>query len=98
MPFLQQQQPFRKDEGREVDACLLPDEDGEQFRLARVPKDPGTRDRPTPYVDANRLLERVPHAAVTAERMAPWNAPDFLEILAELAEAFDKPLHACAQR
>lgn len=68
---LQQQHPFRQDTGKEVDACLLPDEDGEQFHLALVPKDPGTRNRPTPYVEADRLLERVPDAAVAGERIAP---------------------------
>jgi len=95
---LQQQQPFRQDTGEEVDACLLPDDEGEQFHLALVPKDPGKRDRPTPYVEADRLLERVPDTAVAGERIAPWNAPGYLETLTELATAFDMPLQECAQR
>ena len=96
---LQQQQPFRQDTGKEVDACLLPDDDGEQFRLFLVPEmDSGTRDRPTPYVEADRRLERVPDAAVAGERITPWNAPDYLETLAELAAAFEQPLRECAQR
>jgi len=95
---LQQQQPFRQNTGEEVDACLLPDEAGEQFHLALVPKDPGTRARPTPDVGADRLLERVPDSAVAGERMAPWNAPNYLETLAALAAAFDRPLQECAQR
>ncbi len=95
---LQQQQPFRQDDGKEVDACLLPDDEGEQFTLALVPKDPGTRDRPSPYVDADRRMDRVPDAAVAGERIAPWNAPDYLATLAEIAEAFDMPLRECAQR
>lgn len=94
---LQQQQLFRQNTGEEVDACLLPDDD-ERFHLALVPKDPGKRDRPTPYVEADRLLERVPDTAVAGERIAPWNAPGYLETLAELATAFDMPLQECAQR
>jgi len=96
---LQQQQPFRQDTGKEVDACLLPDDDGEQFHLFLVPEmDSGTRDRPTPYVEADRQLERVPDAAVAGERITPWNAPDYLETLAELSAAFEQPLRECAQR
>lgn len=95
---LQQQQPFRRVTGEDVDACLLPDDEVEQFHLALVPKDTAIRDRPAPYVAADRLLERVPDAEVVGERIAPWNTPDYLEQLAELAAAFDMPLGACAQR
>jgi CRISPR-associated endonuclease/helicase Cas3 len=94
---LQQQQPFRQDDGREVDACLMPDEEGEQFSLYLVRDKPGAR-REMLYVEYDSLLERIPDGAVTGERIAPWNAPDYLKTLAELAAAFDKPLQDCAQR
>ena len=68
---LQQQQPFRADDGREVDACLLTDEDGEQVHLALVPKQTGSSGEPQPYIDADRMLERLPDASVAGERIAP---------------------------
>ncbi|WP_225783626.1 type I-F CRISPR-associated helicase Cas3f [Xenophilus sp. Marseille-Q4582] len=94
---LQQQQPFRQDDGREVDACLLPDEDGEDFALHLVQDKPGVK-RETLYVEYDSKLERVPGAAVAGERIAPWNAPDYLQTLADLAAALDMPLLLCAQR
>jgi CRISPR-associated endonuclease/helicase Cas3 len=96
---LQQQQRFRAEDGQEVDACLLPDEDGEQIHLALLSQQAGERGcQPFVVVDADRMLERVPDACVTGERISPWNAPDYLETLAALADAFDLPQHDCAQR
>lgn len=52
-----------------------------------------------PIESTGNLRSRRPlYAAVGGERIAPWNAPDYLEQLAELAAAFDMPLSACAQR
>ncbi|CAN7153009.1 type I-F CRISPR-associated helicase Cas3f [Pseudorhodoferax sp. LjRoot39] len=94
---LQQQQPFRQDDGPQQDACLLPDEDGERFVLHLVEDKPGAR-REALYVEYDSKLERIADAAVAGERITPWNAPDYLQALAELAAALDMPLQACAQR
>ena len=85
----------RQDDGREVDACLMPDE-GEHFSRHRVHDQPGAR-RDRLYV-ADSVLEPIPDAAVAGERTAPWNAPHYLATLDELAAAFDKPLQVHAQR
>lgn len=94
---LQQQQPFRQETGDDVDACLLPDEDGEQVSLHLVQDKPGVR-RETLFVEYDSKLERIPDAAVAGDRVAPWNAPSYLETLADLAAAFDIPLRRCAER
>ncbi|MGF6527660.1 type I-F CRISPR-associated helicase Cas3f [Variovorax sp. PvP013] len=94
---LQQQQPFRQNDGPQKEACLLPDEEGERFVLHILEDKPEAR-RETLYVEYDSKLERIPDAAVTGERITPWNAPDYLQTLAELAAALDMPLQVCARR
>ena len=94
---LQQQQPFRMNAGDEEDACLLPDDEGEQFHLHLVSDKPGARQE-TLFVEYDRKLERIPDTAVAGDRIIPWNAPDYLETLAKLAAGFEMSPRECAQR
>lgn len=94
---LPQQQPFRHDPIPRVEVALLPDEDGEDYRLHRV--DPGKRRWEKRYVEIDEgLNHRIPDARVRGTRIGAWGQTDYMTELAELAEALDMSLAQCAER
>jgi CRISPR-associated endonuclease/helicase Cas3 len=93
----QQQQPFRLDTQQRVDLVLLPDEEGEDFRLTRI--DPGKRRYESIYVPVeNSLNQRIGDAELSGPRISPWGETDYMQALIELAEALDMSLEHCARR
>ncbi|MFT3718982.1 type I-F CRISPR-associated helicase Cas3f [Pseudorhodoferax sp.] len=96
---LQQQQPFRRHAGAEVDACLMPDEEGERLHLCTVlPEHERRQGESQPYIEVDRLLTQLPDSVVLGERIAPWAVPDYLAELTALAQHRGRPLQACGQR
>jgi len=97
--ILQVQQRFRDDGKRpEVELVLLPDEDGENYRLHRI--DP--RDRKSPSIEVPLQdgidLHRVPDEHVCGDRIGIWGANDYMQILREYATELDMSLEDCARR
>ena len=95
--FLPQQQPFRADEGADVDLVLMPNEDGDDFDLTRViDADKRRRGAKPQTARVNSLCRRVPAAEVQGTRIAPWGATDYMAELERLATELDLSLEACA--
>ena len=96
---LQQQQPFRENTGREVEACLMFDEDGTALHLFRVPP-PQRRKRgeEAAYIEADAMLDCLPEAAVQGQGILPWGVPDYLATLTDVAESRGMSLEACGRR
>lgn len=95
---LPQQQPFRKaPQPDDITLVLLPDEDGTTDELYEVTE--GARNGQNLYVKVDQSLRhRIPDAAVTGERIAPWGVTDYMDALSELATALDLSLRHCAER
>lgn len=94
---LPQQQAFRYDPIPRVEVALLPDEDGEDYRLNRI--DPGKRRWEKRYVEIDDgLNHRIPDAQVRGARITPWGQTDYLTELAALAEERDMSALECAER
>ena len=92
---LQQKQPFRLDTQDELDAVLLPDEDGESWQLRELVDAQRGRKDETPI---QLLCHAVPATEVHGERIVAWGASDYLTELSALADEMDLPLQDCARR
>ncbi|VCU69226.1 CRISPR-associated nuclease/helicase Cas3 subtype I-F/YPEST [Pigmentiphaga humi] len=91
---LPQRQPFRADPRPKVELVLLPNEDEDDFELARIEEKNGR----TQTVIEDALRHQVPDQRFRADRVVPWGRVDFIAALTEHAEAFELDLMSCAQR
>ncbi len=95
--FLPQHQPFREDNGADVDLVLMPNEDGDDFDLTRViDADKRRRGAKPQTAKVNSLCRRVPASQVQGTRIAPWGATDYMAELDRLATELDLSLEECA--
>ncbi len=90
---LPQQQPFREDNVPDRTLVFLPDEDEEALVPHRVEDDPNRRGRVL-YVPAREMLHE--SLLEPASGICPWGEFDLAALLAEQAEALDKPLSGIA--
>lgn len=91
-----QQQPFRQQTLPQVEVRLLPNEDEDACLLHRLHEQKG---RDELWVDVDEALHhRVADHDVRGVGIDAWAAPDYLTELAQLAEAMEMPLRACAER
>jgi CRISPR-associated endonuclease/helicase Cas3 len=93
---LQQQQPFRKQTQKEVDLVLLPNDDEDDYVLARVADEPGQRDKL--FIADDEKNHRIPDDAVRGEHIAPWGATDYMTELTRLADSMEISLETCAKK
>jgi CRISPR-associated endonuclease/helicase Cas3 len=95
---LPQRQPFRQaPHPDDITLVLLPDEDATADELHEVMD--GARKGQNLYVKIDQSQRhRVPDAALSGERIAPWGVTDYMSALTELAAALDLPLRRCAER
>jgi CRISPR-associated endonuclease/helicase Cas3 len=95
---LPQQQPFRKaPQPDDITLVLLTDEEGTTDELHEVTD--GARKGQNLYVKIEKSqCQRIPDAAVTGERIAPWGVTNYMDALTELATALDLSLRHCAER
>lgn len=93
---LQREQPFRKEPvPAEVTLVLLPDEDGEAEALHFVvdEKKPGR----SLYPPVQGMLHRVPQEALQGEHIQSWGTPNYMAVLAKLAESRGVSIAHCAK-
>lgn len=96
---LSQRQPFRDDDGPEIELVLIPDDEGEDYVLKRVRDKKelvGVSGPGELLVEAHE--ERLPPGSVQGEHISAWGALDYMEELIRLADALDLPLAQCARR
>ncbi len=95
---LPQEQPFRKAPiPADITLVLLPDEDGTADELHEVTD--GARKGQSLYIPIDKSkCHRIPDAAVSGERIAPWGVTDYMDELSKLATALDLSLPRCAER
>ncbi len=94
---LQQHQPFREDNLERVDLALLPNEEGDDYRLTRI--DVGKRKHESIYVTVDGSQNhRIPNEALVGPGICAWGETDYLDALTLLAGELDLPLEDCAKR
>jgi CRISPR-associated endonuclease/helicase Cas3 len=93
---LPQQQPFRLS-APDIELVLMPNDEGDDYEIYEI-RDGGQviggRRGEAVYVLCERNL--VPEAEVVGEGICPWGRDDYLELLIEVAAAWDMPLSECA--
>ena len=96
---LPQQQPFRAESERQIDLCLLPDDDLPRgYALHAVAESRGDgRVRQYVSIDAGKHCDIAP-AAFSGPRIEPWGESDYLAALQTLAESMEISIETCAQR
>lgn len=92
---LPQQQPFREDDQPGSVLAFLPDDEEETLLPHRVEDDPARRGQSI-YVPACELLRCI--ALESAAGIGAWGEFDLLALLAEHAEALDRPLADTARK
>lgn len=93
---LPQQQPFRLS-APDIELVLMPNDEGDDYAIYEI-RDGGQviggRRGEAVYVLCERNL--VPEAEVVGEGICAWGRDDYLELLTEVAAAWDMPLSECA--
>jgi CRISPR-associated endonuclease/helicase Cas3 len=93
---LQQEQPFRKQSQQEVDLILLPNEDGDDYKLCYLLAQKKGQAIEVPIELAKN--HRISDLLLEGMRIQPWGDPDFMLSLTKLAEELDLDLATCARR
>lgn len=94
---MSQQQPFRRaDPHKEAELVLLPNEEDDDYVLNRINRD--GREIEYAALRDGVDLHRIADAQVRGERIAPWGASDYLEILDSYATSMESSMDACAKR
>lgn len=96
---LPQQQPFRADSQRQIDLCLLPDDDAARGYALHAVAELRERGRITQYVriDAGKHHD-LPAAVFSGPRIEAWGGDDYLIALQSLSERMDISVEECAKR
>lgn len=92
---LQQQQPFRADHQQRVELVLLPDEEGEDYRLTRI--DAGQRKYESIYVPVEESQNRridIP----AGPHIDAWGETHYMQALSTLAAELELSLEDCARK
>ena len=98
LTILQQEQPFRDDQGQQrVDLALLPNEDEDGFLLHKIEKQKNFAGNNYTLIDES-MLERLPESRVQGDRVSPWFVEDYPVLLIHQAEAEEMDLHRCAKK
>jgi CRISPR-associated endonuclease/helicase Cas3 len=93
--LLQKEQPFRKNRP-DVDLVLLPNEDGDDFRLVRLwePRTKGTPARPVDVEKSHNHRVDLPENP----GISPWGAVNYMSALLNLADGLEMDVEQCARR
>ncbi|MDO3383301.1 type I-F CRISPR-associated helicase Cas3f [Gilvimarinus algae] len=95
---LPQQQPFRKQTGKEMTLVFLPDEDETCLLPHRIHEE-GGRGKPHIYVSASHMVATLEWADIPmGQGISPWGRFDLLALLKEQAEAQGVSLEQCAKK
>lgn len=92
---LPRQQPFRRQDQKQVELVLMPDESGEDWYPQKLWYERGKR-RPSAYVDAGKEVSRLDWDSVAGPRISPWANGEYMEALVAVAEERNKSLEECA--
>lgn len=96
---LPQHQPFRHDPTPRVDLVLMPNDEGDDYKLKMLQAKPGGRPGESTYVTVDRSQNhRIGDEQVQGPRIAPWGQTDYMAALTELAAEMDMSLSDCARR
>lgn len=94
--FLQQVQPFREQTAPDVEVVLVPDEEGDNYRLFGISKERYVRN---PYIPIEESLNhRIPDDQVSGTGISPWGRADVMQMMVEQAEDRDLPLEIFAKK
>ena len=97
LTILQQEQPFRKDDGQQDDLALLPNEEEDDFLLHKIEKQKNFAGNNYTLVEESQL-KRLPDNCVQGERINPWFVEDYPTLLISQAENEDLELNRCAKK
>ncbi|UTD57199.1 type I-F CRISPR-associated helicase Cas3f [Halomonas sp. MS1] len=89
-----QHAPFREDNAQESEFVLVPDEAKEDYLFRRVERN----GRDEEFKEVERDLDRLPDGLLENPHITPWNEPDYMEALAEQADAMEMDIERCAKR
>ncbi len=93
--ILPQQQRFRRQDRAEIELALLPNDSETDYILVRTE---WQKKGPPIETEVDKgLNHRIPDAELHAERITRWGGTDYIEALAELAEAREMTLETCAR-
>ncbi|MBA6412056.1 type I-F CRISPR-associated helicase Cas3 [Parahaliea sp. F7430] len=97
LAVLQSEQPFRKDDGRQADLVLLPNDEEDDFLLHRIDKERGVYKNIYTLIEES-MLQRLPDSELQGERISPWFSEDYLSLLINQAENEGLELDRCAKK
>ena len=97
LTLLQREQPFRKDNGKQDDLALLPNEDEDDFLLHRIDKEKNAYSNNYTLIEES-MLERLPDSLVQGEQINPWFVEDYPTLLIGQAEGEELELMRCAKK
>lgn len=97
LAVLQNEQPFRKDDGPRVDLVLLPNDEEDDFLLHRIDKERGAYKNNYILIEGS-MLQRLPDSEVLGERISPWFVEDYPTLLINQAENEELKLERCAKK
>ena len=93
---LPQHQPFRRNDIKQVDLVLLPDEDAADHELHQFLNSPQAT-QPT-YIVEKLRDQRISPVQVTGRGIGPWGATEYIPALIDLAQEMDIVIRTCAWR
>lgn len=97
LTILQQEQPFRKDDGQQDDLVLLPNEEEDDFLLHKIEKQKNFAGNNYTLIEESQL-KRLPDNCVQGEKINPWFLEDYPTLLINQAESEDLELNRCAKK
>jgi CRISPR-associated endonuclease/helicase Cas3 len=95
---LPQQQPFREETQKDIELCLLPNDDDDPGAGCALHYVVEARGQPDQLVEIDHLNHAALDLSTTAgRRIQPWAVPDYMPELVKLAEAKGLSLTECAK-
>lgn len=97
LAVLQKEQPFRKNDGPQIDLVLLPNDEEDDFLLHRIDKAKGAYTSDYIIIE-DSMLQRLPDSELQGECIRPWFVEDYPTLLINQAESEELELERCAKK